>query len=161
MWALANRHLHRSQQVTIYRLITAGTIDERILQLARSKQLVQNAVVGSSTTTVDTGAKPAEVMSLLLDDDEMRDTVKKQQAKRQMVGELKSEGARKGLARREENRRVKELQGTPGASTPFGADSQDEDDAFAFFVRDVVVSYVHHRANAHATALSCTERWPV
>lgn len=120
-------------------MITAGTIDERILQLARSKQLVQNAVVGSSTTTVDTSAKPAEVMSLLLDDDEMRETVRKQQAKRQMVGELKSEGARKGLASRQENRRIRELaaQGASGASTPLG-DSADEDDAFAFFVSNTL-----------------------
>lgn len=70
-------------------------------------------------------------MSLLLDDDEMRETVRKQQVKRQQVGELKVEGARKG---REEKKRLRELQSsTPGAGTPFG-DSQDEDDAMAFFV---------------------------
>ena len=77
--------LGQTRQVTVYRLITKGTIDERIVQLARvkkdvkfsiphkSKDLivfqVQDIVVGNKQFT--DVAKPNEIVSLLLNDDEL------------------------------------------------------------------------------------------
>ncbi|KAI5124611.1 hypothetical protein M0805_004221 [Coniferiporia weirii] len=61
--------LGQTRQVTVYRLITRGTIDERIVQLARVKKDVQDIVVGNKQFT--DVAKPNEIVSLLLNDDEL------------------------------------------------------------------------------------------
>ncbi|KAL5535629.1 INO80 [Sanghuangporus sanghuang] len=61
--------LGQTRQVTVYRLITRGTIDERIVQLARVKKDVQDIVVGNKQFTDVT--KPKEIVSLLLNDDEL------------------------------------------------------------------------------------------
>jgi chromatin-remodeling ATPase INO80 len=79
--------LGQTQQVTVYRLITKGTIDERIIQLARVKKdvstlafcalvldiylslQVQDIVVGNKNFTDVT--KPSEIVSLLLNDDQL------------------------------------------------------------------------------------------
>lgn len=61
--------LGQTRQVTVYRLITKGTIDERIIQLARVKKDVQDIVVGNKQL-MDI-AKPSEIVSLLLNDDEI------------------------------------------------------------------------------------------
>jgi len=61
--------LGQTRQVTVYRLITKGTIDERIVQLARVKKDVQDIVVGNKPM-IDM-AKPNEIVSLLLNDDEL------------------------------------------------------------------------------------------
>ncbi|KAF8527985.1 SNF2 family N-terminal domain-containing protein [Hysterangium stoloniferum] len=61
--------LGQTRQVTVYRLITRGTIDERIVQLARVKKDVQDIVVGNKQFTEAT--KPSEIVSLLLNDEEL------------------------------------------------------------------------------------------
>ncbi|PCH33516.1 hypothetical protein WOLCODRAFT_135169 [Wolfiporia cocos MD-104 SS10] len=61
--------LGQTRQVTVYRLITKGTIDERIVQLARVKKDVQDIVVGNKTFTDVT--KPSEIVSLLLNEDQL------------------------------------------------------------------------------------------
>ncbi|KAJ7070916.1 SNF2 family DNA-dependent ATPase [Mycena amicta] len=61
--------LGQTRQVTVYRLITRGTIDERIVQMARVKKDVQDIVVGNKTFT--DVAKPSEIMQLLLNDDQL------------------------------------------------------------------------------------------
>ncbi|KAI0735329.1 SNF2 family N-terminal domain-containing protein [Earliella scabrosa] len=61
--------LGQTRQVTVYRLITKGTIDERIVQLARVKKDVQDIVVGNKTFT--DVAKPNEIVQLLLNDDQL------------------------------------------------------------------------------------------
>ncbi|KAH7909117.1 SNF2 family N-terminal domain-containing protein [Hygrophoropsis aurantiaca] len=61
--------LGQTRQVTVYRLITRGTIDERIIQLARVKKDVQDIVVGNKTFT--DVAKPSEIVQLLLNDDQL------------------------------------------------------------------------------------------
>ncbi|EJD52138.1 hypothetical protein AURDEDRAFT_111600 [Auricularia subglabra TFB-10046 SS5] len=61
--------LGQTRQVTVYRLITRGTIDERIVQLARVKKEVQDAVVGNKQ--VNEATKPTEIAQLLLNDDEL------------------------------------------------------------------------------------------
>ncbi|RXW24763.1 hypothetical protein EST38_g1079 [Candolleomyces aberdarensis] len=61
--------LGQTRQVTVYRLITKGTIDERIVQLARVKKDVQDIVVGNKTLT--DMAKPREIVQLLLNDEQL------------------------------------------------------------------------------------------
>ncbi|TFK57143.1 hypothetical protein OE88DRAFT_1715887 [Heliocybe sulcata] len=61
--------LGQTRQVTVYRLITKGTIDERIVQLARVKKDVQDIVVGNKSFTDVT--KPNEIVSLLLPEDQL------------------------------------------------------------------------------------------
>ncbi|KAF7311017.1 SNF2 family helicase ATPase [Mycena chlorophos] len=61
--------LGQTRQVTVYRLITRGTIDERIVQMARVKKDVQDIVVGNKTFT--DVAKPSEIMQLLLNDEQL------------------------------------------------------------------------------------------
>jgi DNA helicase INO80 len=61
--------LGQTRQVTVYRLITKGTIDERIVQLARVKKDVQDIVVGNKNFTDVT--KPSEIVQLLLNDDQL------------------------------------------------------------------------------------------
>lgn len=57
-------------QVTVYRLICKGTIEERILQRAREKSKIQKIVISGGSFKPDT-LKPTEVVSLLLDDEEI------------------------------------------------------------------------------------------
>lgn len=61
--------LGQTRQVTVYRLITKGTIDERIVQMARVKKDVQDIVVGNKTFTDAT--KPSEIVQLLLSEDQL------------------------------------------------------------------------------------------
>lgn len=58
------------EQVTVYRLICKGTIEERILQRAREKSKIQKIVISGGNFKPDT-LKPTEVVSLLLDDEEI------------------------------------------------------------------------------------------
>ncbi|KAJ3558033.1 hypothetical protein NM688_g1148 [Phlebia brevispora] len=61
--------LGQTRQVTVYRLITKGTIDERIVQLARVKKDVQDIVVGNKNFTESN--KPSEIVQLLLTPDQL------------------------------------------------------------------------------------------
>ncbi|KAF9452648.1 hypothetical protein P691DRAFT_696592 [Macrolepiota fuliginosa MF-IS2] len=61
--------LGQTRQVTVYRLVTKGTIDERIVQLARVKKDVQDIVVGNKT--FQDMAKPSEIVQLLLNDEQL------------------------------------------------------------------------------------------
>uniref|UniRef100_H3D061 Chromatin-remodeling ATPase INO80 n=1 Tax=Tetraodon nigroviridis TaxID=99883 RepID=H3D061_TETNG len=62
--------LGQTKQVTVYRLICQGTIEERILQRAKEKSEIQRVVISGGNFKPDT-LKPKEVVSLLLDDDEL------------------------------------------------------------------------------------------
>merc|ERR1711962_620439 len=65
--------LGQTRQVTVYRLICKGTIEERILQRAEEKSEIQRMVIqgGSFKGLKQNELKPKEVVSLLLDDDEI------------------------------------------------------------------------------------------
>lgn len=83
----------QTKQVTVYRLVayvalslilvqqdadilsSRGTIEERILQMARAKKDVQDVVVG--TKSVSDVAKPSEIVSLFMDDEELAESVAK------------------------------------------------------------------------------------
>lgn len=62
--------LGQTKQVTVYRLICKGTIEERILQRAREKSEIQRMVISGGNFKPDT-LKPKEVVNLLLDDEEI------------------------------------------------------------------------------------------
>ncbi|WVQ65986.1 uncharacterized protein L199_004164 [Kwoniella botswanensis] len=65
----------QTKQVTVYRLISRGTIEERILKMARAKKDVQDIVVG--TKSISDVAKPSEIASLFMDDEELAESVAK------------------------------------------------------------------------------------
>ena len=80
--------LGQTRQVTVYRLITRGSIEERILQRAKQKDEIQKVVIaggefqqnnssGSEGASSSAAApnKSKEIMSLLLDDGEMEKEV--------------------------------------------------------------------------------------
>ncbi len=62
--------LGQTKQVTVYRLIVKGTIEEKILQRAREKSEIQKMVISGGDFKPET-LKAKEMVSLLLDDDEM------------------------------------------------------------------------------------------
>ena len=69
--------LGQTRQVTVYRLICKGTIEERILQRAREKSEIHRMVIqGGSFKGKGGDLKPKEVVSLLLDDEEIERRVK-------------------------------------------------------------------------------------
>ncbi|KAG4304357.1 hypothetical protein PORY_002332 [Pneumocystis oryctolagi] len=71
--AQATDRAHRigqMKQVTVYRFVTRGTIEERILERAKQKQQVQNIVI-SGGKSVEFGKNHREVVSWLLNDNEL------------------------------------------------------------------------------------------
>ncbi|KAG2457438.1 INO80 ATPase, partial [Polypterus senegalus] len=75
--------LGQTKQVTVYRLICKGTIEERILQRAKEKSEIQRMVISGGNFKPDT-LKPKEVVSLLLDDEELEKKLRqRQEEKRQ------------------------------------------------------------------------------
>ncbi|ALC46989.1 Ino80, partial [Drosophila busckii] len=80
--------LGQTKQVTVYRLICKGTIEERILERAREKSEIQRMVISGGNFKPDT-LKPKEVVSLLLDDEEI-EMKYRQEAKLQVKQESSS-----------------------------------------------------------------------
>ncbi|XP_040267782.1 chromatin-remodeling ATPase INO80 [Bufo bufo] len=75
--------LGQTKQVTVYRLICKGTIEERILQRAKEKSEIQRVVISGGNFKPDT-LKPKEVVGLLLDDEELEKKLRqRQEEKRQ------------------------------------------------------------------------------
>ncbi|OZJ04308.1 hypothetical protein BZG36_03164 [Bifiguratus adelaidae] len=86
--------LGQTKQVTVYRLITKGTIEERILQRAKQKDEIQKVVIsGGEFKQVD--FKPREIVSLLLDDEEL-DKNLQQQLKRKAEEDETQDSAGQG-----------------------------------------------------------------
>ncbi|CAG8510578.1 15405_t:CDS:2 [Acaulospora colombiana] len=104
--------LGQTKQVTVYRLITKGTIEERILQRAKQKDEIQKVVIsGGEFKQVD--FKPREIVSLLLEDDELETKLKEQQSKRRAEEE---ESKKKG---RGNKRRKKEAPATGSSGSSY------------------------------------------
>ncbi|KAF9431688.1 putative DNA helicase ino80 [Entomortierella beljakovae] len=87
--------LGQTRQVTVYRLITRGTIEERILQRAKQKDEIQKVVISGGEFKQNVEFKPREIVSLLLDDDELATKLQEQQVKRK-VEEEEAKNQRKG-----------------------------------------------------------------
>ncbi|GIY61515.1 chromatin-remodeling ATPase INO80 [Caerostris darwini] len=79
--------LGQTKQVTVYRLICQGSIEERILQRAREKSEIQRMVISGGTFKPDT-LKPKEVVSLLLDDAELEKKFRSRQEERKQFEKL-------------------------------------------------------------------------
>jgi len=93
MDAQATDRVHRIGQdkpVTVYRLITKGTVEERILKRAKQKQIVQSTVYAGGAFKADI-FRPAEVMELLFDSSEIDSA-----AAQKFIG-----GGRKGKKKKE------------------------------------------------------------
>ncbi|KAI9295913.1 hypothetical protein K502DRAFT_341381 [Neoconidiobolus thromboides FSU 785] len=60
--------LGQTKQVTVYRLVTQNTIEERILMRAKQKDAIHRVVIAGGDYKAD--LKPKEIFSLLLDDEE-------------------------------------------------------------------------------------------
>ncbi|XP_011490367.1 DNA helicase INO80 isoform X2 [Oryzias latipes] len=78
--------LGQTKQVTVYRLICQGTIEERILQRAKEKSEIQRVVISGGSFKPDT-LKPKEVVSLLLDDDELEKKLRQRQEEKRQLEE--------------------------------------------------------------------------
>ncbi|KNE93012.1 hypothetical protein PSTG_13586 [Puccinia striiformis f. sp. tritici PST-78] len=134
--------LGQKRQVTVYRLITTGTIDERILKLARTKKTVQDAVVGSSSGNAETAmpgeaAKPNEVVSLLLDEEELEAGMRAQAAKREAVKEKQVQSGLRGVRIREEKKAAAAATQSGPMSIGWNQNTlnteDDDEEAFGFF----------------------------
>ena len=93
MDAQATDRVHRIGQekpVTVYRLITKGTVEERILKRAKQKQIVQSTVYAGGAFKADI-FRPSEVMELLFDSTEIDSA-----AAQKFIG-----GGRKGKKKKE------------------------------------------------------------
>uniref|UniRef100_A0A1B6DCW5 Chromatin-remodeling ATPase INO80 n=1 Tax=Clastoptera arizonana TaxID=38151 RepID=A0A1B6DCW5_9HEMI len=82
--------LGQTKQVTVYRLICKNTIEERILQRAREKSEIQRMVISGGNFKPDS-LKPKEVVSLLLDDEEIEKKYRQKQAERRQVEENRAD----------------------------------------------------------------------
>ncbi|XP_065185585.1 chromatin-remodeling ATPase INO80-like [Sycon ciliatum] len=71
--------LGQTKQVTVYRLITKGTVEERILERAKEKSEIHRMVISGGQFKPDV-LKPTEVVSLLLDNEEMERNFKERQS---------------------------------------------------------------------------------
>uniref|UniRef100_A0A182K429 Chromatin-remodeling ATPase INO80 n=1 Tax=Anopheles christyi TaxID=43041 RepID=A0A182K429_9DIPT len=97
--------LGQTKQVTVYRLICKGTIEERILQRAREKSEIQRMVINGDNFKPDT-LKPKEVVSLLLDDEEIELKYRQKTEERRLMEDplaksAKSDRKQKQLAGKE------------------------------------------------------------
>ncbi|KAJ1912570.1 putative DNA helicase ino80 [Tieghemiomyces parasiticus] len=63
--------LGQTRQVTVYRLLTRGTIEEKILVRARQKDEIHKVVISGGDFKQQVDFKPKEIVSLLLDDAEL------------------------------------------------------------------------------------------
>ncbi|XP_063896881.1 chromatin-remodeling ATPase INO80 [Helicoverpa armigera] len=78
--------LGQTKQVTVYRLICKGTIEERIMQRAREKSEIQRMVISGGNFKPDT-LKPKEVVSLLLDDEEIEQKYRQKSEEKKLMEE--------------------------------------------------------------------------
>ena len=125
--------LGQTKQVTVYRLITQGTIDERIVKLARNKKEVQDIVVGNKAYSETGMAKPQEIVSLLLDDDELAESMlRRKQADEAQLALDKAENARAMHARRRLNK-AQAAEAAANVSEAPGLNWALEDDEDDFF----------------------------
>ncbi|KAH8369105.1 hypothetical protein KR009_001061 [Drosophila setifemur] len=114
--------LGQTKQVTVYRLICKGTIEERILQRAREKSEIQRMVISGGNFKPDT-LKPKEVVSLLLDDEEI-EMKYRQEAKLQSSSPIPAAGQSE-RKRRHPNKDVN-MGGTTIAATSVAREPDDD-----------------------------------
>ncbi|XP_051511798.1 chromatin-remodeling ATPase INO80-like [Myxocyprinus asiaticus] len=99
--------LGQTKQVTVYRLICKGTIEERILQRAKEKSEIQRMVISGGNFKPDT-LKPKEVVSLLLDDEELEKKLRLRQEEKWQLEESSKVKERKRKREKYAERRRKD-----------------------------------------------------
>lgn len=100
--------LGQTKQVTVYRLICQGSIEERILQRAKEKSEIQRVVISGGNFKPDT-LKPKEVVSLLLDDDELEKKLRqRQEEKRQQEESSKVKERKRKREKYAEKKKIEE-----------------------------------------------------
>ncbi|XP_050443158.1 chromatin-remodeling ATPase INO80 isoform X2 [Adelges cooleyi] len=115
--------LGQTKQVTVYRLITQHSIEERILQRAKEKSEIQRMVISGGNLKPDT-LKPKEVVSLLLDDDEIESKYRQKQEERRQLEETRAEGSKeKDRKRKQDNIKI---ENSPKIKKPDEGTSTDE-----------------------------------
>ena len=62
--------LGQTKQVTVYRMITRGSIEEKILQRAKQKHEIQKVVIAGGDFKAGEFGNSNEIVSLLLDEEE-------------------------------------------------------------------------------------------
>ncbi|KAI0123487.1 SNF2 family N-terminal domain-containing protein [Xylariales sp. AK1849] len=98
--------LGQTRQVTVYRLITRGTIEERIRKRAMQKEEVQRVVIqGGGARGVDfSGRRPAENrnkdIALWLADDEQAELIERRERELLESGEIEKEKKKRGAGKR-------------------------------------------------------------
>lgn len=97
--------LGQTKQVTVYRLITQHSIEERILQRAKEKSEIQRMVISGGNLKPDT-LKPKEVVSLLLDDDEIESKYRQKQEERRQLEETRAEGFKEKDRKRKNDNKI-------------------------------------------------------
>ncbi|KAI9472879.1 SNF2 family N-terminal domain-containing protein [Zychaea mexicana] len=118
--------LGQTKQVTVYRLITKGTIEERILQRAKQKDEIQKVVIsGGEFKQVD--FKPREIVSLLLDDEEMDNNLQ-MQLKRKAEEEEKKKTARPSKRSKKADKASSSSEAAIDRLMSAGGDTLPEDD---------------------------------
>ena len=109
--------LGQTKQVTVYRLITKDTIDERILQRAREKSEIQHMVISGGAFNMD-ALKPKEMASLLLDSGEIESKLLAKQQERRQQEERTKEKKRKFKHSLQSSKKVKLDLSIPAPSSP-------------------------------------------
>ncbi|KAH6652567.1 SNF2 family N-terminal domain-containing protein [Truncatella angustata] len=98
--------LGQTRQVTVYRLITRGTIEERIRKRALQKEEVQRVVItGGSSRGVDfSGRRPAENrnkdIALWLADDDQAEMIERRERELLESGEIEKQAKKRGGGKR-------------------------------------------------------------
>lgn len=70
----------QTKQVTVYRLVTKGTVEERILHRAKQKDTIQKTVYSGNLKNENLEPGAQEMVSLLVGDEELEGKLKQQQA---------------------------------------------------------------------------------
>ncbi|XP_072933681.1 chromatin-remodeling ATPase INO80 [Epargyreus clarus] len=123
--------LGQTKQVTVYRLICKGTIEERIMQRAREKSEIQRMVISGGNFKPDT-LKPKEVVSLLLDDEEIELKYRQKSEEKKMMEERERK-RKMGILPQQQPASVEAKRGRDSASEP-GSPLQVDDDGDSLVV---------------------------
>jgi len=102
--------LGQTKQVTVYRMITRGSVEERILQRAKQKHEIQKVVIAGGDFNLKAGefGNSSEIVSLLLDEGEFDQRLKQQQLDKKALEEQKRLKLKEAEQQRKEERRQKE-----------------------------------------------------
>jgi len=126
--------LGQTRPVTVYRLVTRGTVEEKILNRAKQKHTIQSIVIQGGEFKADF-FKPQEVVSLLLDDVEVEQKVLQQQEDRKRRGRKKGSMNKQKESATPADKQVKKSKGKqkekqPAQPDTFTGEFEQSEDSF-------------------------------